>query len=103
MADVELLPLPSARATVRFPGNCLLVALAAKLAAPRQVRIGMLRNRAGRLHFYWVRGGHRFEFYTPGASGCSYLRNALRLGTVRQIGGPRPAAAVSVLSERTSA
>lgn len=71
----------------RFPGNCLLAALAAKLRAPREVRIRTLRNRAGRLHFYWERDGRRFEFYTPGASRGSYVRNAVRLGVVREIGG----------------
>lgn len=88
---------------MRFPGNCLLVALAAKLAAPRQVRLGVMRNRAGRLHVYWVRAGERFEFYTPGASRCGYLRNALRLGTIRRIGGPRPAPAVGLIHTRTPA
>ena len=74
---------------MRFPGNCLLVALAAKLLAPRRVRLRTLRNRRGRVHVYWERDGERFEFYTPGASSCGYLRNTLRLGTVRRIGDAR--------------
>lgn len=74
---------------MRFPGNCLLVALAAKALAPRRVRLRTLRNRRGRVHFYWERDGERFEFYTPGASQSGYLRNALRLGTVRRIGDAR--------------
>lgn len=81
----------------RFPANCLVVALAAKLAAPRQVRLGIMRNSAGRLHVYWMKGGERFEFYTPGASRCGYLRNAIRLGTIRRIGGPRPLPPVGLL------
>jgi hypothetical protein len=70
----------------RFPGNCLMVALAAWLLAPRTTRIRAMRNRAGRWHVYWEMRGQRFEFYTPGASSCGYLRNALRLGQVRRIG-----------------
>lgn len=62
---------------MRFPGNCLLVALAAKALAPRRV------------HFYWERDGERFEFYTPGASQWGFLRRAFRLGTVRRIGDAR--------------
>jgi hypothetical protein len=69
----------------RFPGNCALVAIAQFLAAPRTTRIHCTRNRSGRLHLYWQRDGRRFEFYSPGASRCGYLRNALRMGSVREI------------------
>jgi hypothetical protein len=45
----------------------------------------MMRNRAGRLHFYWLTSsGAAFEFYTKGASRRSYWRNALTLGEVRR-------------------
>lgn len=74
---------------MRFPGNCLLAALAAKLLAPRAVRIRRTRDRRGNLHFYWERDGERFEFYTPGASQWGLLRRAFRLGTVRRIGDAR--------------
>jgi len=70
-----------------FPGNCLVVAVAAKVMSPKQVRLRTTRNRAGRLHFMWERDGELFEFYTPGASRCSYLRNSLRLGAIRRVGG----------------
>ncbi len=71
------------------PGNCLLAALFAKACAPRRVRVVTVRNRAGRVHFMWERDGDLFEFYTPGASRCSYLRNALRLGEVRRVRSAR--------------
>ena len=71
---------------MRIPGNCLIAALIAKGIAPRRTRLRYLRNRCGRLHFYWERDGRRFEFYTQGASRASYLRNAIRLGEVREIG-----------------
>jgi len=67
------------------PGNCLLAALCAKACAPRRVRVVTMRNRAGRVHFMWERDGELFEFYTPGASRCSYLRNALRMGEIRRV------------------
>lgn len=71
------------------PGNCLLAALCAKACAPRRVRVVTVRNRAGRMHFMWERDGVLFEFYTPGASRCSYLRNALRLGEIRRVRSAR--------------
>jgi hypothetical protein len=71
---------------MRFPGNCAVVALAAFLLHPMSTRLRAVRNRGGRWHLYWVRNGRRFEFHTPGASRCGYLRNAIRLGTVREIG-----------------
>lgn len=72
-----------------FPGNCLLVALCAKACSPRRVRVVTMRNRAGRVHFMWERDGDLFEFYTPGASRSSYLRNALRFGEVRRVRSAR--------------
>ena len=71
---------------MRFPGNCVLVAVGAWLLAPRRTRLYAVRNPAGRWHLGFMRDGRRFEFYTPGASRCSYLRNALRLGEVRRVG-----------------
>lgn len=73
--------------TLRFPGNCLLVAVCAWLLALTRTRLHRSRNKRGRWHVYFERDGQCFEFYTPGASRCSYLRNALRLGTIRHIGG----------------
>ena len=73
-----------------IPSNCLLAALCAKALSPRTVRITSIRNRAGRIHFMWERDGQTFEFYTPGASRCTYLRNALRLGRVRRVGSSTP-------------
>lgn len=70
---------------MRFPGNCVLVAFAAWSVHPRNTRIKVTRNRAGRFHIYWERDGRRFEFYTPGASNCSYLRNLVRVGSIREI------------------
>jgi len=64
---------------MRFPANCLVVAVVCGGLGLRA-----MRNRSGRLHFYWVRGGRAYEFYSPGASRCTYLRNAIRLGAVRR-------------------
>lgn len=69
------------------PGNCLLAALCAKARSPRRVRIVTMRNRAGRVHFMWERDGALYEFYTPGASRASYLRNSVRMGEIRRVGG----------------
>lgn len=69
---------------MRFPGNCLLVALA---ASARGHHLHRMRNRSGRWHFYWTHrdgGGQAFEFYTKGASRRSYLRNAITLGEIRR-------------------
>lgn len=66
---------------MRFPGNCLIVALVCG-----GLRIRVMRNRRGRLHFYWVdRNGSAWEFYTKGASAHGYLRNALRIGEIRRV------------------
>lgn len=66
----------------RFPANCLLVALAGALLT--RGSIATLRNRTGRLHWFWRdRSGRAWEFYTAGASRRTYLRNALTLGEVR--------------------
>jgi hypothetical protein len=68
---------------MRFPGNCFLVAL---LCGGSNVRL--MRNRRGRVHFYWVRSdGQAYEFYKKGASQRGYLRNALYVGEIR----PAPA------------
>ncbi len=70
---------------MKFPANCLVVALAAKVANPSRVKIRTMRNRSGRIHFMWERDGQLFEFRTPGASRCTYLRNALRLGEIHKV------------------
>jgi hypothetical protein len=65
----------------RFPANCLLVAVLA--GGPR---MRMMHNRSGRLHFYWIdQHGLAWEFYTKGASRCSYLRNAFRFGEIKRM------------------
>lgn|GEM_PF-4109864 len=71
---------------MKIVGNCLIVALAAKVLAPHRVRILTIRNRAGRIHFLWEKDGVPYEFYTAGASRASYLRNSLRIGEIRQVG-----------------
>lgn len=69
-------------AVQRFPGNCLIVAAVMGL---RGYEVRTMRNRSGRLHFYWRdEEGRAFEFYTKGASRRSYLRNALTLGEIRR-------------------
>lgn len=67
---------------MKFPANCLLVAATAALCGGR---VRVMRNRSGRLHAYWLTGnGEAWEFYTRGASGRSYLRNALTLGEIKR-------------------
>lgn len=72
---------------MKFPGNCLLVALVMGLRPGRRIRV--MRNRGGRLHFFWTHKatGEAFEFYTKGASRRSYLRNAITMGEVRRAPG----------------
>lgn len=68
---------------MRFPGNCVIAALIAGMAG---ARIRTVRNRTGRIHFYWLNeAGEAWEFYTKGASRRSYLRNALTLGEIRRV------------------
>lgn len=68
---------------MRFPGNCLVVTLVYCLRRGNCLR--RMRNRSGRLHFYWTdASGKAFEFYTKGASRRSYLRNAITFGEVRR-------------------
>lgn len=65
-----------------FPANCLLVALVAWLGG---AELCAVRNRTRRWHFFWRNAaGEAWEFYTPGASRRSYLRNALTLGRVKR-------------------
>ncbi len=73
---------------MKFPANCLVVALAAKVAHPSRVKIRTMRNRSGRIHFMWERDGQVFEFRTPGASRCTYLRNSLRMGEIHRVAAP---------------
>ena len=68
---------------MRFPGNCLVVALIASLRPGN--RMYRCRNRTGRLHFFWVdRKGRAWEFYTKGASQRPYWRNALTIGEIQR-------------------
>lgn len=78
---------------MKLLGNCLACAVAAWLLNPVATRIACTRNRSGRLHFFWIRNGRRFEFYTAGASRLPYWRNALRIGEIREIGRTLPPAA----------
>lgn len=72
---------------MKFPCNCIVAALVARVLSPAQTRISFVRTRAGRWHCIWVRAGHRYEFYAPGRSKLPYWRNLVYLGCVRQIGG----------------
>lgn len=68
---------------MRFPGNCLLVALLGSI--PPGARLHGKRNRSNRLHFYWTdRSGRSWEFYKKGASTRTYLQNLLYVGEVRR-------------------
>lgn len=66
------------------PGNCLVCAILAWALAPSRTRVRALRNRRGRLHFYWTRDGRRYEFHAPGRSTKTYLQNSLYVGRVRE-------------------
>lgn len=85
----------------RFPGNCVVVSLAAWLRHPRTTTIHVVRNRAGRWHMFWQRAGVKYEFYTPGASRCGYLRNSLRIGLIRVIADTQAPAPKFVPPART--
>ena len=66
---------------MRFPANCLAVAL-----LRGHVRTHAMRNRAGRLHYFWRdRDGLAWEFYAQGRSRRSYLANLLYVGEVRRM------------------
>lgn len=68
---------------MRFPGNCLIVALT--FAALPGNRLRTKRNRMGRLHFFWTdKRGRSWEFYKKGAGSKTYIENALYLGEVRR-------------------
>lgn len=68
---------------MRFPGNCLIVALI--YAEVPGNRLRMKRNRMGRWHFYWTDAdGRDWEFYRKGASGRTYLQNALYVGEIKR-------------------
>lgn len=68
---------------MKFPANCLVVALVASLRHGSKFR--MERNRKGRWHFFWTdRYGFSWEFYCKGASSKSYLQNALYIGEIRR-------------------
>jgi hypothetical protein len=68
---------------VKFPGNCLCVALLASLRPGTRLRIG--RNRMGRKHFYWTdQHGRSWEFYKKGASGRTYFQNSLYIGEIKR-------------------
>ncbi|MGG3814221.1 hypothetical protein ABEV34_21615 [Methylorubrum rhodesianum] len=66
---------------MRFPANCLAVAL-----LRGHVRTRAMRNRTGRLHYFWRdRDGLAWEFYAPGRSRRSYLANLLYVGEVQRM------------------
>ena len=66
---------------MRFPANCLAVAL-----LRGHVRTRAMRNRAGRLHYFWRdRDGLAWEFYAPCRSRRSYLANLLYVGQVERM------------------
>lgn len=68
---------------MRFPGNCILVALYFSFVPGNRLRVK--RNRAGRWHYYWTdRSGRSWEFYKKGASSRTYLQNAFYLGEIRR-------------------
>lgn len=65
-----------------IPGNCLLMAMLACLFG---YRFASMRNRTGRLHFFWRDGeGRAFEFYKAGASRRTYLQNAFYFGSIKR-------------------
>lgn len=67
---------------MRFPANCLVVAL---IAAAAGCSVHCMRNRSGRRHWFWRDGnGRAFEFYRKGASRLSYLQLSVYLGEVRR-------------------
>jgi hypothetical protein len=70
---------------VKIAANCVIAAVAAWALHPRSTRIRFVRNRARRLHCIWERAGRRFEFYAPGRSKLPYWRNALYVGTVKEV------------------
>lgn len=74
----------------RFPGNCLVVALVAWLMHPLSTRVRRMRNRVGRWHWYWVRGGAAYEFrgVVPRWP-YPYWRNACYLGYTELLDAPR--------------
>lgn len=74
---------------MRVPANCVIAALAAWVMRPRSTRLRFMRNRARRWHCTWEHGGWWFEFYAPGRGGLPYWRNALYLGSVREIRAKR--------------
>lgn len=65
---------------MRFPANCLLVALIAALGGGR---LRTARNRSGRVHVYWLdHGGRAWEFYRKGASRRPYWQNLVYFGRI---------------------
>jgi hypothetical protein len=71
---------------MRFPANCLVVAIVASCRRGSSLWCG--RNKSGRLHFFWRdAAGRSWEFYTKGASTRSYLRNALTIGEIKRMVG----------------
>lgn len=66
---------------MRFPANCLVVAVIASLLPGR--KFCTKRNQKGRLHFFWKdRKGKAWRFYQRGAGNRSYLRNSLYIGEI---------------------
>ncbi len=70
---------------MKYPGNCLVVALIAWAMAPNATRVRFVRNRHRRWRCIWERGGERFEFHAPGRAARPYWENILYLGEARKI------------------
>lgn len=69
---------------MRFPGNCLVVALVAGLRPSN--RVHMARNAWGRWHWYWTdSNGVSWRFYRPQSGRRSYLRNSLYIGEIKRV------------------
>lgn len=69
--------------------NCLLKAIAAKLANPNGVQIVRTLNRAGRVHYQWTEDGKVYEWYAKGASSFGPWRRLFYAGQVKCVGKVR--------------
>lgn len=67
---------------MRFPANCVVVALIAVVAG---CSAHSMRNRYGRLHFFWRNHrGEAFEFSRPGIEKRPYWQQVIYLGEIRR-------------------
>lgn len=69
---------------MRFPANCVIVAIAMWLAHPLATGIRFVRNPRGRWHCIWLRSSRAYEFYAPGRTHRPYWQNLLYVGYIRQ-------------------